>query len=73
LPEILTEVGATNELRVSVADTILTLTINHSEIGQIDLGEQVVGRVGVIVSAGDAGMTRVRFDDFVLRDDVTAE
>lgn len=73
LPEILTEAGATNELRVSVAGSILTLTINHSQIGEVDLGTTVVGRVGVIVSAGDAGMTRVRFDDFVLRDDAAVE
>ncbi len=62
-----TEVGATNHIRVTVRDSVITIALNNEELPAIESPFLVQGEVGMIVTSSDTGSVQARFDNFQLR------
>ena len=63
-----TGAGQANAIRIEVSGNLLAVTINGEDLGQLELDENVQGMVGLLVSSGNAGDVRVRFDNFRLEE-----
>ncbi|HWQ13619.1 MAG TPA: hypothetical protein VNL77_12505 [Roseiflexaceae bacterium] len=60
--------GQTNTITIAVSGRVLSVALNGTDLGQLELDEEVRGMVGLIVSSGSASEVRVRFDNFRLEE-----
>jgi hypothetical protein len=60
--------GTTNTIKITVEGRNLTVELNGTDLGTLELDEEPHGMVGLIVSSGSSEGVRVRFDNFRLEE-----
>jgi hypothetical protein len=68
VPTLNTGAGQTNSIRLEISGNQLGLVLNGEDLGQLELAESPQGMVGLLVSSGNSGDVRVRFDNFRLEE-----